>query len=80
MFSTPDSGWSAAGSTVLTRHWQRLRRWIPQRQSHLVTSADFSPDGSELAVRTYDDVLLWNRAEGTTAWSPFSQTPVEAPS
>lgn len=47
--------------------------------SKLITSADFSPDGSQLAVRTYRDVLLWDRAPGTSAWSPFSQQPVDGP-
>ena len=28
---------------------------------NLVTGADVSPDGTEVAVRTYDHVLLWNR-------------------
>ena len=39
----------------------------------------YQPDGSQLAVRTYRDVLLWDRAPSTSAWSPFSQQPVDGP-
>ena len=30
-------------------------------------------------MRTYDDVLLWNRTAGSTSWSPFSQQAVAGP-
>ena len=33
---------------------------------HLVVAADFSLDGSELLVKTYEEVMYWKRGEGQT--------------
>lgn len=80
VYSTPDSGWSTAGANPATRtltHVATLN--LSAADEQLVTSADFSPDGSQLAVRTYDDVLLWDRSTGSSSWSPFSEQPVEGP-
>lgn len=78
VYSTPDSGWSSAGSGSASRTLTQVATLdLSGANEELVTSADFSPDGSQLAVRTYDDVLLWNRAPGSTSWSPFNQHWVE---
>ncbi|QLL07701.1 PE domain-containing protein [Mycobacterium vicinigordonae] len=79
VFATEDSGYSAVGMSSSRLLTKVATLDLSDANSQLVTSADFSPDGSELAVRTYDDVLLWNRTTGTTAWSPFSQRPVDGP-
>ncbi|MDP7723304.1 PE family protein [Mycobacterium sp. TY814] len=80
VFSTPDSGWTSAGSSSTPTQWNQVATLdMSQSGSKLITGADFSADGSQLAVRTYRDVLLWDRAPGSTAWSPFSQQPVDGP-
>ncbi|MDT5140324.1 MAG: hypothetical protein QOD58_4586 [Mycobacterium sp.] len=80
VYSTPDSGWSSAGSSSAAKTLTQVATLdLSHANGQLVTSADFSPDGSQLAVRTYDDVLLWNRATGSSSWSPFSQQPVDGP-
>ncbi|OBK19665.1 hypothetical protein A5636_17480 [Mycobacterium asiaticum] len=78
VYSTPDSGWTSAGSSSASRTLTQVATLdLSDAQEQLVTSADFSPDGTQLAIRTYDDVLLWNRAPGSSSWSPFSQQGVE---
>lgn len=76
VYSVSDSAWGSSGDTTLQ---QVATLDLSHAGSKLVTSADFAPDGSELAIRTYRDVLLWNRADGSAAWSPFSQQPVDGP-
>jgi WD40 repeat protein len=80
VFVAPDAGWSSAGSSSAATQWKQVATLdMSDSSSKLVTAADFSPDGSQLAVRTYRDVLLWDRAPGTSAWSPFDKPPVDAP-
>jgi hypothetical protein len=38
-----------------------------------------SPDGTEIAVRTYNDVLLWNRDPSQDIATVLAQKPVEGP-
>ncbi len=80
VFSAPDSGWTGAGSSNAATQWNQVASLdLSRSSSQLVTGADFSPDGSQLALRTYRDVLLWDRAPSSSAWSPFSQQPVAGP-
>ncbi|MHA7651496.1 PE domain-containing protein [Mycobacterium sp. ML4] len=80
VFSAPDSGWAGAGGGSTPTQWNQVATLdLSDSSSKLVTSADFSPDGSQLAVRTYRDVLLWDRAPASSAWSPFSDQPVAGP-
>ena len=37
-----------------------------------MTGADVSADGTQLAVRAYAAVLLWNRDTASSIWSPFA--------
>lgn len=75
VYSAPASAWGGADTTL-----QQVGTVdLSQANSQLVTSADYAPDGSQLAVRTYDDVLLWNRDPNASAWSPFGQPPVDGP-
>jgi hypothetical protein len=74
VFATSDAAW---GTTKELTKVATLD--MSDTNSQLITSADFSPDGSELAVRTYGDVLLWNRAADSTAWAPLGQGPVMGP-
>jgi hypothetical protein len=46
---------------------------------NLVTSADVSADGTEIAVRTYDHVLLWNRDPSQDIATVLAQKPVQGP-
>lgn len=52
---------------------------LPTGSTHLVTGADLSADGTQLAVRTYARVLLWNRDPAGTLWAPFATTPCTGP-
>jgi hypothetical protein len=45
----------------------------------LVTGADFALDGSQLVVRTYGEVLLWNCAPSSVPWSLCSDQPIVGP-
>ncbi|KZS77780.1 PE-PGRS family protein [Mycobacterium kansasii] len=76
VYAAPATAWGSSGDTTLQ---QVATLDMAHTNSKLVTSADFSPDGSELAVRTYRDVLLWNRDPNSSAWSPFSRQPVMGP-
>ncbi|GAB7143321.1 PE family protein [Mycobacterium riyadhense] len=76
VYVAPVSAWGGSADTTLQ---QVATLDLSDAHSQLTTSADYSADGSQLVVRTYDDVLLWNRAEGSSAWSPFSQQPVDGP-
>src|SRR5258707_7428233 len=46
---------------------------------NLVTGADISADGTEVAVRTYDHVLLWNRDPSRDIATVLEQKPVQGP-
>src|SRR5262249_20309586 len=48
---------------------------LPDGPLDVVTGADLSPDGRELAVRTYDQVLLWDRDPAGSIWAPFAHAP-----
>ena len=52
---------------------------LSDAHSNLVTGADVSADGTQIAVRTYDDILLWNRDPNSSIWSVFTKSPVTAP-
>ena len=52
---------------------------LPSGSTQLVTGADVSADGTQVAVRTYAGVRLWNRATGTSIWSPFASAPCNGP-
>jgi hypothetical protein len=45
---------------------------LPQGLAGLVTGADVSADGTQLAVRAYAAVLLWKRDTASPIWSPFA--------
>ncbi|ODR03125.1 hypothetical protein BHQ20_01675 [Mycobacterium intermedium] len=75
VYSVPESAWNS-GSAI----FQQVGTLdLSTASATLVTSADFSADGSQVAVRTYGDVFLWNRTPDSDPWSVFSQQPVVAP-
>jgi hypothetical protein len=45
----------------------------------LVTGGDVAADGSIVALRTYTDVLLWDRADGQSVAEALAGTPCSAP-
>ena len=45
---------------------------LPSGFTNVVTGADVSADGTQLAVRAYAAVLLWNRDTASSIWSPFA--------
>ncbi len=67
----------AAGS--LTTMTQVAILSLPTGSTNLVTGADLSADGSQLAVRTYAAVLLWSRAAGAPIWAPLASSPCSGP-
>ncbi|WP_133056447.1 hypothetical protein [Mycobacterium decipiens] len=75
VFSAPASAWGSGDATL--QHVATLD--LSDTDSQLVAGADFSAGGSQLAVRTYNDVLLWNRAPNNSAWSPFGKAAVAGP-
>jgi hypothetical protein len=52
---------------------------LPSGAANLVTAADLSADGRQIAVRTYGGVRLWSRATGTTVAAAFATTPCSGP-
>lgn len=44
-----------------------------------VTAGDISIDGNWIALKTYDDILFWNRVEGETIEEMFSRVPEKLP-
>ncbi|MFD7045802.1 hypothetical protein [Rhodococcus jostii] len=52
---------------------------VPAGSSNLVTGADVSADGRELAVRTYGGVLLWHRDLTSSLWGAWSSPPCSGP-
>ncbi len=47
--------------------------------AHAVTSADISPDGNSIAVRTYGAVRLWSRDADQTFLAALATTPCTGP-
>jgi hypothetical protein len=45
---------------------------LPGGATEIVTGADISPDGTQVAVRTYANVRLWARDPAQPIWSVFS--------
>jgi hypothetical protein len=52
---------------------------LPTGSTNLVTGADVSADGTQVAVRTYAAVLLWNRSAGSSLWAPLATAPCAGP-
>jgi hypothetical protein len=52
---------------------------LPSGSTNLVTGADVSADGTQLAVRTYGAVLLWNRTTSSSLWSAFTAASCRGP-
>jgi hypothetical protein len=52
---------------------------LPVGSASRVTGGDVSADGSQIAVRTYGGVLLWNRSPGTTLWATLMTAPCNGP-
>lgn len=52
---------------------------LPAGSTNLVTGADVSPDGTQVAVRTYAAVLLWNRTAGASLSAVLAGTPCTGP-
>jgi hypothetical protein len=64
-----------AGDRVVMERASELS--IPGMQ--FVTGGDISPDGSLIALRTYDEVLLWDRRPDQTVPEALSGQPCSAP-
>jgi hypothetical protein len=45
---------------------------LPSGATEIVTGADLSPDGTQVAVRTYANVRLWTRDPAQPIWSVFA--------
>ncbi|MEK0612434.1 PE family protein, partial [Mycobacterium ulcerans] len=67
----------ASGSTTTLQDVGTLA--LPSGSSYLVTGADVSPDGTQLAVRTYGHVYLWNRDPSQDIWMALAQPAVAGP-
>ena len=52
----------------------------PGLPATMVTAADISPDGSTVLVRTYQDVLVFERPKGRPLAEAFEARPCSAPS
>lgn len=50
---------------------------LPSGSGNVVTGADVSPDGKQVAVRTYNQVLLWSRDPASGVWTAFAADPCE---
>ncbi len=70
-------GGLASGSTTTLKDVGTLP--LGTGGGNLVTGADVSPDGTEVAVRTYDHVLLWNRDPSQDIATVLEQKPVMGP-
>lgn len=75
VYSAP-AGLRAGGLTTLGLVG---RLALPAGSLNVVTGADLSADGTQLAVRTYTQVLLWNRPLGASLWAPFARPPCAGP-
>ncbi|WP_373195472.1 PE domain-containing protein [Mycobacterium marinum] len=67
----------ASGSTTTLQDVGTLA--LPSGSGYLVTGADVSPDGTQLAVRTYSHVYLWNRDPSQDIWMALAQPAVAGP-
>ncbi|WP_273590654.1 PE family protein [Mycobacterium marinum] len=67
----------ASGSTTTLQDVGTLA--LPSGSGYLVTGADVSPDGTQLAVRTYGHVYLWNRDPSQDIWMALAQPAVAGP-
>ena len=52
---------------------------LPTGTTNLITAADASADGLQLAVRTYAGVLLWTRAAGSSVAATLATPPCAGP-
>ncbi len=68
--ANPDSA-GAAGQAVTLDHVATVD--LPP--ATLVTGGDLSPDGTVVALRSYDGVRLYPRPTGEPLWKAFSSTP-----
>jgi hypothetical protein len=66
----------AGGSTTTMTKVANLA--LAAGSTNAVTSAAVSPDGRQIAVRTYGRVLLWGRGTGTI-WEALAATPCPGP-
>ncbi|SOJ56773.1 ESX-1 secretion-associated protein EspJ [Mycobacterium simulans] len=71
------SGDLEGGSTTTLQKVGTLQ--LPPGGSYAVTGADISPDGSQIAVRTYGKVLLWDRDPSADVWTALEEKPVTGP-
>ncbi|OSC41009.1 hypothetical protein [Mycobacterium decipiens] len=71
------SGDLESGSTTTVQKVGTLQ--LPPGGSSAVTGADISPDGSQIAVRTYGKVLLWDRDPSQDVWTAMDEKPVTGP-
>lgn len=67
----------AAGSTTVLSRAGTLN--LPAGIANAVTSADISPDGNAIVVRTYGGVRLWNRATDQTLVAAIGAAPCQGP-
>jgi hypothetical protein len=70
-------GGLASGSTTTLQDVGTLA--LGSGGGDLVTAADVSRDGTEVAVRTYDHVLLWNRNPSEDIAKVLEQQPTMGP-
>jgi hypothetical protein len=70
-------GGLARGSLTMLQLVATLQ--LPSGSTNLVTGADLSADGTQVAVRTYAGVLLWNRDPAATIWAPLAAAPCTGP-
>lgn len=75
VYSAPASAWGSGDATLA----QVATLDLSNTDSQLVTGADLSSEGKQLVVRTYADVLLWNRDPNSSAWSVFNQPGIDGP-
>lgn len=75
---TVTMGWDAdAGALATLERVGTLS--LPPGPANAVTSADMTPAGGAIAVRTYGHVLLWDRPEGDDVVEVLAGPPCEAP-
>jgi hypothetical protein len=67
------AGWADGDSIVMERVAE-----TPVPAGELVTGGDISADGSMIALRTYDHVLLWDRRSDQTAAEAMAGQPCQA--
>jgi hypothetical protein len=52
---------------------------VDLRAGSLVTAGDVSPDGSVVALRSYDSIWLYPRPDGQPVWAAFAEDPCDGP-